>query len=85
MIPLLNILLLSNFHSIKKISPVRTYISKNIQGNAQFYVIGNDLDELMCSDYKPESFIDFLAYLIRIDVEFIVSGDYFIFRKKTNE
>ena len=40
------------------------------------------LDELMCFNYKSDSFIDFLAYLIKVDVEYIVSNDYFIFRKK---
>lgn len=65
----------------KNILPARTYISNNVQGK---YIIDNDVDELMCFNYKSDSFIDFLAYLIRVDVEYIVSDDYFIFRKKPN-
>ena len=79
MIPALSIFLLNTFHSIKNILPTRTYISNNVQGK---YIIDNDVDELMCFNYKSDSFIDFLAYLIKVDVEYIVSDDYFIFRKK---
>ena len=81
MLPLLHVFLLNNFHPIKNILPARTYISNNVQGK---YIIDNDVDELMCFNYKSDSFIDFLAYLIRVDVEYIVSDDYFIFRKKPN-
>jgi hypothetical protein len=78
-LPLISIFLLNTFHPIKNILPVRTYISNNVQGK---YIIDNDVDELMCFNYKSDSFIDFLAYLIKVDVEYIVSDDYFIFRKK---
>jgi hypothetical protein len=78
-LPLISVFLLNTFHPIKNILPVRTYISNNVQGK---YIIDNDVDELMCFNYKSDSFIDFLAYLIRVDVEYIVSNDYFIFRKK---
>ena len=81
MLPLLHVFLLNTFHQIKNILPARTYISNNVQGK---YIIDNDVDELMCFNYKSNSFIDFLAYLIRVDVEYIVSDDYFIFRKKPN-
>jgi hypothetical protein len=78
-LPLISIFFLNTFHPIKNILPVRTYISNNVQGK---YIIDNDVDELMCFNYKSDSFIDFLAYLIKVDVEYIVSDDYFIFRKK---
>jgi hypothetical protein len=78
-LPLISVFLLNTFHPIKNILPVRTYISNNVQGK---YIIDNDVDELMCFNYKSDSFIDFLAYLIKVDVEYIVSNDYFIFRKK---
>ena len=78
-LPLISIFLLNTFHPIKNILPVRTYISNNVQGK---YIIDNDVDELMCFNYKSDSFIDFLAYLIKVDVEYIVSNDYFIFKKK---
>ena len=80
-LPLISVFLLNTFHPIKNILPVRTYISNNVQGK---YIIDNDVDELMCFNYKSDSFIDFLAYLIKVDVEYIVSDDYFIFRKKPN-
>jgi hypothetical protein len=81
MLLLLHVFLLNTFHPVKNILPARTYISNNVQGK---YIIDNDVDELMCFNYKSDSFIDFLAYLIRVDVEYIVSDDYFIFRKKPN-
>jgi hypothetical protein len=81
MLLLLHVFLLNTFHPFKNILPARTYISNNVQGK---YIIDNDVDELMCFNYKSDSFIDFLAYLIRVDVEYIVSDDYFIFRKKPN-
>ena len=79
MLPLLHIFLLTSVDPIKKILPVRSYISNNVQGK---YIIDNDVDGLICSNYKANSFIDFLAYLIKVDVEYVVSSDYLIFRKK---
>ena len=79
MLPLLSVFILSTSNPTKHILPVRTFISNNLNGK---YIIDPDIDELICFNYKSNSFIDFLAYLIRVDVEYIVSDDYFIFRKK---
>ena len=79
MIPFLCTFLLLYSDPFKDIIPVRTYISNNVQGK---YIIDNDVDELMCFNYKSNSFIDFLAHLIKLDVEYVVSGEYFIFSKR---
>jgi hypothetical protein len=83
MLPLLNIFLLTTA-PVKNIVPIRTYISKYVEGK---YIIDSDLrmDLEFCFNYKADSYIDFLAYLIKLDVEYVVSGEYIIFRKKNND
>ena len=81
MIPLISIFLITSFKPIKNIIPLRTYISNNVQGNTELYSICTDLDEIFCVNYKTNSFIDFLAYLLKIGVEYIVSDKYIIFQK----
>ena len=81
MLPLIHIFLLTSFKPIKNLIPLRTFISNNVQGNTELYYICSDLDEIFCSNYKAKSFIDFLAYLTKIGVEYTVSGKYIIFQK----
>ena len=81
MIALISIFLLTSFKSIENIISLRTFISNNVQGNTELYYICSDLDEIFCSNYKAKSFIDFLAYLTKIGVEYTVSGKYIIFQK----
>ena len=81
MLPLLHIFLLTSFKSIENIISLRTFISNNVQGNTELYSICSDLDEIFCLNYKAKSFIDFLAYLTKIGVEYTVSGKYIIFQK----
>ena len=79
MLPLLSVFILSTSNPTKHILPVRTFISNNLNGK---YIIDPDIDELICFNYKSNSFIDFLAHLIKLDVEYVVSGEYFIFSKR---
>ena len=78
MIPFLCTFLLLYSDPFKDIIPVRTYISNNVQGK---YIIGSDIDGLICFKYKHNSFIDFLAHLIKLGVQFVVSGEYIFFDK----
>ena len=81
MIALISIFLLTSFKSIENIISLRTFISNNVQGNTELYYICSDLDEIFCSNFKAKSFIDFLAYLTKIGVEYTVSDKYIIFQK----
>jgi hypothetical protein len=81
MIALISIFLLTSFKSIENIISLRTFISNNVQSNTELYSICNDLDEIFCLNYKAKSFIDFLAYLTKIGVEYTVSDKYIIFQK----
>jgi len=84
MIPFISSLIfLNTLKPVNNIISIRDYISNNVKNNnIQIYSICDELDGLYCSKYKAKSFIDFLAYLITIDVEYTVSGDYYIFKKK---
>jgi hypothetical protein len=81
MIALISIFLLTSFKSIENIISLRTFISNNVQGKTELYSICSDLDEIFCLNYKAKSFIDFLAYLTKIGVEYTVSDKYIIFQK----
>ena len=81
MLPLIHIFLLTAQDPIKNLISLRTFISNNVQGNTELYSICSDLDEIFCLNYKAKSFIDFLAYLTKIGVEYTVSDKYIIFQK----
>ncbi len=86
MLPLLSLFLLS-LHTpsdlLKNKITARAYISENTKSQIGKYFICDNIDGIICTNYKADSFIDFLAYLIIIDVEYSVSEDgYFIFKKK---
>jgi len=87
MIPIISsIFFLLNISSpFNNIISVRKLISVNVQGVTEMYYIDNDLDEIFCVNYRANSFIDFLAYLTKLGVEYTVSGKYIIFeyRKKS--
>ena len=80
MIPLI-LFTLINLDPIKNIIPARTLISNNVQGNTEMYYICSNIDDIFCLNYRANSFIDFLAYLTKIGVEYTVSGKYIIFQK----
>ena len=78
MIPFLCSFLFLYSDPVKNIISVRSYISSYAQ---EKYIIGSNIDGLICYNYKHNSFIDFLAHLIKLGVQFDVSGEYIFFDK----